>query len=153
MIRLYRFSIDRYDYEKYEGSQSAPGSKREMILSLMPTYNVDSGKVEHVLLRLDDLPFPLVLRGQRSRKLIVQNVVVRAARGETLYVERVGCGSKVSASTGGKTVQPGLLVLAVIVAGSERGSRGEERKDGDQNSGGQHVCEVLELVVVCVDDY
>ena len=29
----------------------------------------------------------------------------------------------------------------------------EERKDGDQNSGGQHVCEVLELVVVCVDDY
>lgn len=107
------------------------------------TDNVHPGKVVHVLLRVDDLPFPFILRGQRSRKLVVQNVVVRTARGKTLDIERVGCSPKVTSSTSSETIESGLLVLAVVVAGCERGGRGEERKDGDQNSGGQHVWEVF----------
>ena len=90
------------------------------------THSVHAVKGVYIGGRVDGLPLALVLGGQGSSELVVQNLNIRSSGLTTVQVEAVGSGTKVSTSLLSETVKAGRL-LALVRSGDSQGS--EDRKE------------------------
>lgn len=120
-------SRNRYIQGQDEGVQQKnisilPGEAK--IAIMLGTDDIHAGKVVNILFGMDDFPLSLVLRGQRSGKLVLEHLVIRTDRRRSLEVERVGSGPHVTVGTGGQTVEAGQFL--VVVASDHRRSRGQQ---------------------------